>query len=58
MALQLDPIDQIDRDGNALFAQGIEERLLQRLSFRHDITPALLLWSPAFEVGRYRMLKK
>src|SRR5581483_7036586 len=35
LALQLDAVDEVDRDRDALFAPGVEKRLLQSLSFRH-----------------------
>ena len=41
-SLQLDAIDQIDRDRNALTAQGIQKRILQRLTFGHSFSPCLL----------------
>jgi uncharacterized protein (DUF2164 family) len=28
VALELDPVDQVDRDGDVLFAQGVEEWVL------------------------------
>src|SRR5690606_8524029 len=35
LALQLDPVHEIDRNGNLLLAQRVQKRILQRLTFRH-----------------------
>jgi hypothetical protein len=36
LSLQLDAVHQIDRNGHAFFAQGIQERVLQRLATGHE----------------------
>src|SRR6185295_13025990 len=38
-ALQFDAVDQVDRYGNALAAQCIQEGVLQRLAFGHCCSP-------------------
>jgi hypothetical protein len=36
--LQLDAVDQVDRDGNMLFSQQVQERVLKKLTFvAHDM---------------------
>ena len=39
LALQFDPVDEINRNRNVLSTQGIEERVLKKLTFviAHDI---------------------
>jgi hypothetical protein len=37
LPLQLDAIDEVNRNGNALFAQGVQVRLLKGLAFAHVI---------------------
>src|SRR5690606_11293422 len=46
-ALQLDAVDQVDRDGNAFAPQRIQERILQGLSLGHGVSPAWLLLCPS-----------
>ena len=36
--MQLDAVDQVNRDGNVLFSQQIQERVLKKLTFvAHDM---------------------
>ena len=37
LTLQLDAVDEVDRDGHPLFAQGIQKGVLQRLAFGHRV---------------------
>ena len=37
LALQLDAVHQVNGYGNALFAQGIQKGVLQRLAFGHRV---------------------
>src|SRR5690606_38956265 len=42
-ALQLDAVDEVDRNRNALPAQRVQERVLQGLPLGHGVSPAWLL---------------
>jgi hypothetical protein len=55
LALQLNAVDQVNRDLNVLFTQGVEERILEGLSFiAHFLFSANYCWMDANALNALR----